>query len=95
MSVGLDHLPGALLSNFTSLNHEFNCLKCFSGIGEEGSWYPACAPDELSNLRFWNALNGEAWLINATLYGHGDMLIEFLADDVIGVSKVKIRISLG
>ena len=41
--------------------------------------------DETSNLRFWNALNGEAWLINATDYGHGDLLIEFLSDDVIGV----------
>jgi hypothetical protein len=39
----------------------------------------------LSNLRFWDALNGEAWLVNATLYGHGDLLIEFLSDDVIGV----------
>ena len=58
-----------------------------TGIGEAGSWYPACAPDNLSNLRFWDALNGEAWLVNATSYGHGDILWEFLADDVIGVSS--------
>ena len=42
--------------------------------------------DDVSNLRFWDAINGEAWLINATEYGHGDLLIEFLSDDVIGVS---------
>jgi len=41
--------------------------------------------DDVSNLRFWNAINGEAWFINATQYGHGDLLIEFLSDDVIGV----------
>jgi hypothetical protein len=40
----------------------------------------------MANLRFWDALNGEAWYINATHYGHGDLLIEFLSDDVIGVS---------
>ena len=39
----------------------------------------------MSNLRFWNAINGEAWFINATQYGHGDLLIEFLSDDVISV----------
>ena len=41
--------------------------------------------DKVANLRFWNALNGEAWYINATRYGHADLLIEFLSDDVIGV----------
>jgi len=44
--------------------------------------------DVLSNHRFWDALNGEAWYINATQYGHADLLIEFLSDDVIGVSLV-------
>lgn len=57
------------------------------GIGEEGSFYPPCAPDNMSNLRFWDAINGEAWLINATEYGHGDLLIEFLSDDVIGLLR--------
>ncbi|CAL4166029.1 unnamed protein product, partial [Meganyctiphanes norvegica] len=36
----------------------------------------SCAPDWLSNERFWNALSDEAprWSINATEYGHGDFL---------------------
>ena len=53
------------------------CLNCTNkGIDGAGAWYPACAPDHLSNLRFWDALNGEAWFINATEYGHTDMMDE-------------------
>jgi len=36
--------------------------------------YPACAPDDLSNDRFFNAWRGPAWQINATKYGHMDIL---------------------
>jgi hypothetical protein len=57
----------------------------FSGIGESGDLFPACAPSDMSNLRFWDALNGEAWFINATQYGHGDLYIEVISDDIIGV----------
>ena len=36
--------------------------------------WPPCAPDEFSNNRFYDAFFGPTWFINATDYGHGDML---------------------
>ena len=46
---------------------------------------PPCAPDELSNNRFWDALNGRAWFNNATLFGHVDFLDPGATVDVIDV----------
>merc|ERR1712029_1204766 len=40
-------------------------------------------PDELSNNRFWDALNGRAWFNNATLFGHVDFLDPGATVDVI------------
>lgn len=48
---------------------------------------PPCAPDELSNNRFWDALNGRAWFNNATLFGHVDFLDPGATVDVIDVSR--------
>ena len=39
-----------------------------------GDILPSCAPEELSNARFYNALNGEVWLNNATEFGHVDFM---------------------
>ncbi len=39
--------------------------------------FPPCAPDKLSNLRFYNALRAPKWLLNFTDYGHADMLDPF------------------
>jgi len=33
----------------------------------------ACAPDKLSNQRFFNAWSGPIWMANATQYGHMDL----------------------
>ena len=41
-------------------------------------------------MRFWNALNGKAWLNNATKFGHGDLLCD-LCD---GAVEVIIKIIL-
>ena len=32
------------------------------------------------DLRFYDALPGTTWLVNATKYGHGDVLDEFYYD---------------
>jgi hypothetical protein len=32
--------------------------------------FPACAPTNISNERFYNAWNGPIWQVNATDYGH-------------------------
>ena len=37
-------------------------------------------------FRFYDAMPGNAWLINATAYGHGDALEQFFVD-AIGVSQ--------
>jgi len=34
----------------------------------------ACAPEELSGKRFYDAMTGPTWWINATEYGHADFL---------------------
>ena len=47
--------------------------------------YPACAPADLSNDRFYNAFYAPRWQINATQYGHGD----FLDDEFWALIKVR------
>ena len=39
-------------------------------VGEIG---PPCAPADMSNDWYYNAMTGPAWMINATEYGHVDM----------------------
>jgi chlorophyllase len=33
---------------------------------------PACAPNNISNLRFYNAMSGPKWFLNVSKYGHVD-----------------------
>ena len=42
-----------------------------------GDLTPACVPEGLGNMRFYDALPGPTWMINATDYGHGDVIDEF------------------
>ena len=76
------------------LNFEMPTLVIPAGLdqvpGSSLPLWPACAPEKLSNLRFWNALNGNAWFINATSYGH----IDFLEDDYQAVGDVSISIAI-
>eukprot|EP01006_Ploeotia_vitrea_P066969 TRINITY_DN96127_c0_g1_i1.p1 TRINITY_DN96127_c0_g1~~TRINITY_DN96127_c0_g1_i1.p1 ORF type:complete len:345 (-),score=42.09 TRINITY_DN96127_c0_g1_i1:66-1100(-) len=37
-------------------------------------FFPACAPNLLSNNRFYNAMPGPKWQVNATNFGHGGFL---------------------
>merc|ERR1711970_216268 len=52
------------------------------GIDNLGNIVPACAPNELSNKRFYDAFPDNTWMINATNYGHGDVLDDFYAEAV-------------
>lgn len=36
--------------------------------------FPPCAPDSLSNMRFYDAFTGPRWNINFAGYGHADFL---------------------
>ena len=45
-----------------------------NGFDPNNEVIPSCAPEELSNKRFYDALNGEVWMNNATLYGHADFM---------------------
>jgi len=64
------------------LNYDTPTLVIMAGLDNTpgsniiGSATPACAPDDLSNMRFYNAMPGNTWLVNATAYGHGDVLDE-------------------
>ena len=53
----------------------------------------ACAPDEISNEIFYDAINAGSprWLVNATKYGHGDYLNQNWLDIIIksGFCSVK------
>lgn len=44
---------------------------------------PACAPDALSNERFYNSLPGPTWMLNFTHYGHGDFLDDFAVKYIV------------
>ena len=39
-----------------------------------GDFTPACVPQGLGNKRFYDAMPGSTWMVNATDYGHGDVL---------------------
>ena len=41
-------------------------------------------------MRFWNALNGKAWLNNATKFGHGDLLCDLCDGAVEVILKIWI-----
>lgn len=46
------------------------------------SFYPPCAPSDLSNDRFFDAWNGPSWQINATYYGHMDV-VDITSQDLL------------
>ena len=51
-------------------------LVAISGLSQTPvfSLFPACAPEKLSNLRFYDAFTGPTWFMNITNYGHADIL---------------------
>ncbi|XP_023340176.1 chlorophyllase-1 [Eurytemora carolleeae] len=66
------------------LNYESPALVLMAGLdAQKGtSLTPACAPDDLSNTRFYDAFPGTTWFINATEYGHVDGLEQMFVDGV-------------
>ena len=68
------------------LNYDTPTLVIMTGLDDTpgshiiGGLTPSCAPEDLSNTRFYNAMPGNTWLVNATLYGHGDFLDELYYD---------------
>ena len=52
------------------------CKNLFS-VHEDHPYDHGCAPAEISNQRFYDALAGPSWMVNATKFGHGDMLEPF------------------
>ena len=85
MTSGLDGIPGN--ASHETLKGKKADFSFRPGISNTGGLVPPCAPDELSNNRFWDALNGRAWFNNATLFGHVDFLDPGATVDVIDVSR--------
>jgi len=48
--------------------------------------YPACAPARLSNKRFYDAMPGNRWFMNATVFGHVDFFEQDFIDTVEAIS---------
>ena len=65
--------------------HNIKTTHNCAGISNTGGLVPPCASDELSNLRFWDALNGHAWFNNATSFGHVDFFDEGAISELIEV----------
>eukprot|EP01061_Rhynchopus_euleeides_P003166 TRINITY_DN1243_c0_g1_i2.p1 TRINITY_DN1243_c0_g1~~TRINITY_DN1243_c0_g1_i2.p1 ORF type:complete len:346 (+),score=106.52 TRINITY_DN1243_c0_g1_i2:112-1038(+) len=78
--------PFGIVQNFCTatdakLNYTVPAVMVSTGLdpvpGPEGV---ACAPEEMSNMRYYNAWAGPVWAVNATQYGHldiGDEMIDF------------------
>ena len=58
------------------LNYDTPVLILSTGMDyiPSNQFYPACAPEEVSNIRFFDAMIGQVWMINATEYGHMDLV---------------------
>merc|ERR1712232_1489821 len=67
--------PFGVLKNFCvtpgkKLNFDTPALLLRTGLDPVVKKMVACAPDKLSNDRFFNAWSGPIWMVNATGYGH-------------------------
>merc|ERR1711935_1167274 len=59
------------------------------GMDHTGGIVPACAPQDLSNDRFFNAMTGPTLLINTTDYGHIDCMDQAFIDVVGAINFCK------
>ncbi|RNA12621.1 chlorophyllase- chloroplastic [Brachionus plicatilis] len=50
--------------------------------------FPACAPDKVSNKRFYDSLPGPSWFLNFTQYGHAGILDDYLRKVASLICKV-------
>jgi len=60
-------------------------LDSVPGVDGLGNLFPACAPEDLSNDRFYDALTGPTILVNTTEYGHIDCFDDALYNLVAGL----------
>lgn len=57
------------------VNFTVPTLQIVTGLDPVASVYGlACAPEELSGKRFFDAMTGPTWYVNATAYGHIDLM---------------------
>ena len=69
---GFDPVPGLLNCSPTELK---NSIKQVSSMNwNTDAVGVACAPEELSGRRYFDAFNGPSWYVNATAYGHLDLI---------------------
>jgi len=78
-------------------NHGTPVLFSAAGLGsvpgrDVGGRWPACAPREVASEYFFSHFNGARWLMEATEYGHADMLdgIYYQALKTISFCKVAV-----
>lgn len=69
----------------------FNVILMFTARPESPTW-PACAPDELSNHRYWNATKGVGFFINHTDYGHADFQDPIMTDMNLVITALIINL---
>lgn len=55
-------------------------VSCNLGLEIPKGLTAPCAPEELSNRRFYDGMIGPTWMVNATGYGHADLLEPGLVD---------------
>jgi len=70
------------------VNYALPTLVLMAGLdglpgGLAGSLTPACVPEGLGNMRFYEAMPSNTWLVNATKYGHGDIINEFYYEGLV------------
>ncbi|CAG7832824.1 unnamed protein product [Allacma fusca] len=67
-------IPEYCITPGEKLNYVMPTLTIQAGLDpKKGSiLYPACAPADLSNMRYYNAMAGDRWFVNASAYGHTD-----------------------
>jgi hypothetical protein len=70
--------PFGMIDNYCTtvgekLNFDIPALLLRTGLDPVKKLGVACAPDRISNQRFFDAWSGPIWLANATKYGHLDV----------------------
>ncbi|CAF1370643.1 unnamed protein product [Didymodactylos carnosus] len=76
--VMMDPVDGYVTHPPAKLSFNTSVLIMSTGLDARAAYpgEPACAPDSMSNNRFYQCLSGPKWLLNFTNYGHADMLDE-------------------
>ena len=72
--------PGTCLNFQTPTLILAGGLDSLPGVDHTGGLWPACAPENLANDRFYDALTGPVVMINTTAYGHIDCVDEDMLD---------------